>query len=282
MSDSGALLCSLCTISFRHALISFDQILQYADRHGFDGVELWGVHARQLYEQRQQERLSLGRLHVSMISDYLDIGSDADMAATITRCCELLKVAEWADAKHIRTFAGRKPSKLVNTKELECIVGQLRILGDLCLAQGVTLLVETHPGTLADDTQFSLQLMQMVDHEAVGLNLDFLHLWEAGDQPVESYRQLEPWVGHFHFKNVATRSYCHVFEPQEVYSPSGKREGMAALGDGAVNYREILRHVGQSGKFASLEWFGASPFTRLSTDLQWLRQQLNQATAEIG
>ena len=34
---------SLCTISFRHQLISFTDIVQFAYENGFEGIELWGL-----------------------------------------------------------------------------------------------------------------------------------------------------------------------------------------------------------------------------------------------
>lgn len=39
---------ALCTISFRHHLVSIGELARFARGHGFDGIELWGVHARNL------------------------------------------------------------------------------------------------------------------------------------------------------------------------------------------------------------------------------------------
>ena len=41
----------LCTISFRHQLVSLPELATWAGATGFDGIELWGVHARHLSEQ---------------------------------------------------------------------------------------------------------------------------------------------------------------------------------------------------------------------------------------
>lgn len=45
---------SLCTISFRHQLISFTDIVQFAYKNGFEGIELWGIHAQNLYTQERE------------------------------------------------------------------------------------------------------------------------------------------------------------------------------------------------------------------------------------
>ncbi|MCA0757543.1 sugar phosphate isomerase/epimerase [Paenibacillus sp. N4] len=276
--------CSLCTISFRHMLISFDQLIDFARLHAFDGMEVWGIHARNLYEQHKNGRLRMpadAGLAVSMVSDYLDVGSGVNFPDTITRCEELLTYARWLGAGKLRTFAGMRGSKEAGEGEFETTVWQLRVLGDLCLARGVELLVETHPGTLADSLAAALRLMTEVDHEAVKLNMDFLHLWEAGDDPLESYEKLEPWVEHFHLKNVISLAHCSVFQPHQVYAASGSRQGMVPLTDGAVDYRRIIDRIGRTGKFASLEWFGADPLQTLKGEIGWLRHRLNRVTQEV-
>ena len=39
---------SLCTITFRHHLLSIEDIANWARCNGFQGIELWGAHARNL------------------------------------------------------------------------------------------------------------------------------------------------------------------------------------------------------------------------------------------
>ncbi|MNR65718.1 3-dehydroshikimate dehydratase [compost metagenome] len=51
---------------------------------------------------------------------------------------------------------------------------------------------------------------------------------------------------------------------------------MVSLGNGAVNYRPIIDRISQSGKFASLEWFGADPMRVLKEDIGWLQERLNR------
>ncbi|MED4601808.1 TIM barrel protein [Paenibacillus validus] len=282
MSDSSRLGCSLCTISFRHTLISFEQLIEFARVHAFNGMEVWGVHARHLYEERKGSRMHLPEaagLTVSMISDYLEVGSRVNFPDTVTRCEELLTLAGWLRTRRIRTFAGRRGSREVSAGEFEDTVRQLRILGDLCMDHGIDLLVETHPGTLADHKAAAHRLMTEVSHEAVKLNMDFLHLWEAGDDPLESYEQLEPWVEHFHLKNILSLAHCSVFQPHQVYAANGSRQGMVSLANGAVDYRRIIDRIGSSGKFASLEWFGAEPGRMLSGEIGWLRRRLDRLYA---
>lgn len=279
MLELSRLRCSLCTISFRHTLISFEELIDFARAQGFDGIEVWGAHACHMYKARdgsEKAVLEGAGLTVSMISDYLDVGTQVNFAATVAKCKELLVVADWLGTSKIRTFAGMRGSRDVGTEEFEDTVRQLRILGDLCMNQGIQLLVETHPGTLADHKEAAHRLMLEVNHEAVRLNMDFLHMWEAGDDPLESYELLAPWVDYFHLKNVSSLAHCSVFQPHQVYAANGSRQGMVSLDKGAVNYRPIIDRISQSGKFASLEWFGADPMRVLKEDIGWLQERLNR------
>ena len=36
--------------------------------------------------------------------------------------------------------------------------------------------------------------------------------------PVDSFQQLRPWIQHYHFKNISSADYLHVFEPNNVYA----------------------------------------------------------------
>ena len=39
---------SVCTITFRHQLISIAEIAKWSVANGFQGIELWGAHATNL------------------------------------------------------------------------------------------------------------------------------------------------------------------------------------------------------------------------------------------
>ena len=71
---------SLCTITFRHHLVSLGEIAAWAQSNDFQGIELWGAHARNLAQQpdRNAEWLDTYGLSVPMISDYLPIDADSE------------------------------------------------------------------------------------------------------------------------------------------------------------------------------------------------------------
>ncbi|EEM84235.1 MULTISPECIES: sugar phosphate isomerase/epimerase family protein [Bacillus] len=253
---------SLCTISFRHQLISFTDIVQFAYENGFEGIELWGTHAQNLYMQEREttERelnfLKDKNLEITMISDYLDISLSADFEKTIEKSEQLVVLANWFNTNKIRTFAGQKGSNDFSEQERKEYVKRIRKICDVFAQHNMYVLLETHPNTLTDTLPSTIELLEEVNHPNLKINLDFLHIWESGADPIDSFQRLKPWTLHYHFKNISSADYLHVFEPNNVYAAAGSRIGMVPLFEGIVNYDEIIQEVRGTDLFASLEWFG--------------------------
>lgn len=268
---------SLCTISFRHHLTSMEQIASWAQKHHFDGIELWGIHAMNLADQPQLNAQWLDgyALSVSMISDYLPLqGSLQQAYQKVDSLCHLAH--RWGSRK-LRTFAGQKASTDVGAAERQRWTEQLHLLAERCRQHGIRLLVETHPQTLADTTDSTLRLLKEVDHTALAVNFDVLHIWEAGENPRESLTKLLPFVEHFHLKNILSSQQLSVFAPSNVYSPAGNRHGMVGLFEGALDYRAFLQNLPDTVVAeASLEWFGPSVHSVLQNDSQQLQQFFKQ------
>ncbi|WP_096086854.1 sugar phosphate isomerase/epimerase family protein [Agaribacterium haliotis] len=268
---------SVCTISFRHQLISLEQIALWAKCHHFDAIELWGVHAKNMSDFPQYDRdwlESLG-LSVSMLSDYLPLDTQASSAAENAGLfCRLAR--QWG-AKKLRTFSGSKASADISDEQRALWTKRLREHCVIADDYGLQLVVETHPNTLADTLASTKRLIEEVNHPALRINFDVIHVWEMGSEPVNAFSQLEPKVVHVHLKNVASRKQLPVFAPANVYAPAGTREGMSTLFEGQFDYRRFLCDVFRKSTLdwseldASLEWFGPNSIRTLEHDANKLR-----------
>lgn len=274
---------SICTISFRHQLVSIDQLVQWAQANHFQSIELWGVHAKNLAEQPSynKEWLAGFGLTTSMISDYLPLqGPETDAFNKVQQLCLLAK--HWGATK-LRTFASNKGSQDVTVQERADITRRMKDICQWTAQHGITLIVETHPGTLADSMASTLQLLEEVDQPNLKINFDVLHVWESGEDPIDGFNVLKPHIEHFHLKNISSADLLSVFSPPNVYSASGSREGLVPLFEGAVDYSRFLNYLREyaDAKFlnmdASLEWFGDHCKKVLSED-RYKIQQLFQQT----
>ncbi|WP_107851494.1 sugar phosphate isomerase/epimerase family protein [Oceanimonas marisflavi] len=260
---------ALCTISFRHQLVSLAELAIWAQANQFQGIELWGAHARNLAGQPHYDSdwLAGFGLEVPMLSDYLPTeGPRREMRQQTLSLCALAR--HWG-AKRIRTFAGRCGSHDTTAPQRAAIAACLREQSMMAADHGLELLVETHPGTLADCGASTLRLLDEVNHPAFKLNFDTLHVWEGGDDPLTLLRQLRPYVGYFHLKNVHSREQLSVFSPANVYAAAGERRGMVPLFEGELDYRDFLAALLDEQDpevSASLEWFGHDSFEVLRRD----------------
>ena len=276
---------SICTISFRHQLISIDQLVSWVRSNHFQAIELWGVHAMNLAEQPNynKEWLAGYGLYTSKISDYLPLqGSELESYSKVQKLCLLAK--HWG-ARKLRTFAGNQGSKNVNKEERMQMTVRLKKICQWTELHGITLIVETHPNTLADNIDSTLALIDQVAHPNLKINFDVLHVWESGANTIEAFETLKPFIQHFHLKNIRSSDFLHVFSPPNVYSASGSREGMVSIFDGEVDYQKFLTHLISNQSTpnglnvrdmdASLEWFGDQCKETLNLD-RYKIQRLEQ------
>jgi 3-dehydroshikimate dehydratase len=263
---------SLCTITFRHHLLSLEDIARWAAANGFQGIELWAAHARNMQHLTDRDAAWMAGLGLSvpMLSDYLPL--DDDLATLRHATADLCRLANRWGAKKVRTFAGKAGSRDTSPEARWRLSARLKDACRIAEDMGCKILVETHPGTLADKLASTQRLIEDVDHPALGINFDTLHVWEGGDDPLAAHRALLPHVRHYHLKNVRSRADLGIFEPSNVYAAAGKRAGMTALFDGAIDYLEFLDELFQRDNVdASLEWFGGDCFNVLANDARNLR-----------
>lgn len=246
---------SLCTISFRHHLISLPEIACWARDSGFQGIELWGAHARNLINQPELNASWVAQydLDISMLSDYLTL--DKPQKNALEQCLSLCDLAQrWGTTK-VRTFAGAKSSRSTNKEDYEHLVSRLRFYCSIFAEHGIDLLIETHPNTFADTSDSTLQLIESVDAENLKINFDVLHIWESGECTINAWHKLLPFIRHMHLKNISDRLHLNVFEPSNIYAAAGSREGIVPTFDGAFDYNNFFKEIPNVCE-ASLEWFG--------------------------
>ncbi len=258
---------SLCTISFRHQLISLPELAQWASLNHFQGIELWGAHARNMHNSHSLNAQWLQRysLHISMLSDYLPMaGKDEDAS---TYCHQLCRLAHHWHTHKIRTFAGQQGSSSFSENQFDMMVARLQLYCDILQAYDCTLLIETHPNTYADCSGATQKLIDAVGRQNLAINFDVLHIWEARECPLKAWQQLEKHIRHMHLKNIRSREHLAVFEPNNIYAAAGTREGIVPTFEGAFDYHHFLGALPKDRDYAmSLEWFGHPTLDTLAQD----------------
>ncbi len=272
---------NLCSISFRHELVSIESLIKFASETGFHGIEMWGVHAMGLSKnpyvniEECRNLCKLYKIQIPMISDYVNLLSTDDLyEKEYQRFCDLIEIARFFDVKGIRIFAGNIPSKKASDQEWDLCIKRLVEITDLTFRNDLFLAIENHPNTMADDFSCIQKFISRINHPGFKINFDILHIWEHGYAPLDALLGLKKWICNFHFKNILDSSQLDVFHPINVYSPFGKREGITELNNGQIDYTKIIEYLIREGLDLpiSLEWFGGDSFFYLKNEIEWLRR----------
>lgn len=254
-----------CSVAFRHTNITAALLADYTLKGGFDGLEIWAPHARTF---DADWKVLPRRPKVPMLAGYLPLGESGFSMLEAIRLCKLAQ--SWGATK-LRLFAGSTGSAMAGPALRDRIVADLRKCAAIAQDHGLKIAVETHPETLADTPCATRELLDRLNHPAIGINFDVLHVWEAGVDPILAHALLASDVLHFHLKTVSARNKLSVFTPTNIHDQWGHRDGICPLFEGALNYAAILRNLPIDAEM-SLEWFGPDPSATMRADLIRIRE----------
>jgi sugar phosphate isomerase/epimerase len=155
------------------------------------------------------------------------------------------------------------------------VVALMRVAADAAARHGVEVVIERHAGSHADTPDRIVRLLDAIERPNVALNyqvLDFLAPAEAASQPDDAAR-LVPRARYFHLKN---------YRPNP--EPEGRLLPGAALGEGVLDYRAILRSALAAGyagpltvEFLALD---SRPLAeKLAADVRFVRSVLDGIAA---
>jgi len=110
---------------------------------------------------------------------------------------------------------------------------RLRRMGDAAGAQGVTIVIETHPNLVTNGT-VGRETMERVNHPNVRINWDTANVYYYNDgvDGIAEMKKLIEFIGAVHLKDTNGR-------PKTWHFP--------ALGEGIVDFKEIFRLLNARG-----------------------------------
>ncbi len=260
---------SICSIAWRDDPI--DAVIPIVSQAGYSGIELWAPHIdRYLAEgapiSQLAEILQQRQLAVPMVSGYYDLANNLPASLESTR--RYLGYAQALDASLLRIFTGGGESADASLAVWSAVQEGLAQICNLAEPHGIGCALETHEGHLHDSTETTLRLLREVESQSLCVNLDIFNLFMRGEDPLEAWEQLRPWVRICHLK-------------------SGVRQGAnwrigLPLAEGAMDYAAFLRALARARfeGYLSIEWFGDDPTAAAPAELAYLRHVLGDALEE--
>ena len=231
---------------------SFDQVLDFAAAHGYDGIELRGIQRELDLTKRpefsddtiEETKKRVRRKGLKIV----DLGSSATLHYTeedkrqeqIDKGKEFIDLAERLGCPYVRVFPNNLPKGEDKEKIMELIADGLRELGEYAKKGDVTVIIESHGDLVwADDIK---KVLDAANHSHVGLLWDMVNMWSiTREPPKEVYAKLKPYIRHTHFKDITFMD--------------GKIK-YVLFGTGEAPLTEAIEALEQSGYkgFYSFEW----------------------------
>jgi sugar phosphate isomerase/epimerase len=244
-------------------------LLSLAREHGYDAVELriQGNHAHGVEldlppeeRRRVRERVQAGGVGICCLATtcgMLDVEHAREQYETMVRAIDL---AGDVGASAIRVWPGYVPDDMSRNGAARLIASPLRAVADRARDRGVTVCLETDATWSAPERM--RQIMEQVDHPAIGVNWDTSHTAHDGACEVEEFfGAVGPWVRHVHLNN-------------SVAVPGKKWRKALPMGAEGIDIRGLIRLL-KSASFdghISLEWIDGPAEVALPRDLATLKE----------
>ena len=232
---------------------SFQQIIEFAALHGYQGIEIRGIlHQMDLTKCNEFSNLdnisaTLSRLQEKKLQ-LVDLGSSANLhiANAVIRQDNLdeakrfIDLAQKVNCPFIRVFPNNLPKDQEKQATLELIIEGLKDLGEYAKGTSVNVLMETH-GDLVHSEDLET-VMKSVNHSQTGLVWDIANMWTiTKEPPAQVYDKLKKYIRHAHIKDAKLVNG----EPQYVFLGQGEVPIFEAI--------DLLQKGGYKG-FYSFEW----------------------------
>ena len=192
----------------------FNRITEFAVQHGYTGIEVRGILREMdlvkspIFQSSEARKATMSRMKEKGLQ-FVGLGSSSTLhfaeAAQRTKQLDegrrFIDLAAQIDCPYVRVFPNNFPKDQEKQATMELITRGLQELGDHAKGSGVTVLMETH-GDLVWAADI-LQIMQSASHPKAALVWDVTNMWTiTGEDPVEVYRQLKPYIRHVHVKDA--------------------------------------------------------------------------------
>ena len=183
-----------CSVAFRHLDVTARDLAPLCrPRRGLDGLGDLGPACPHVGRRTNGVTLPPACSTVPMLAGYLPLGT---LGFSRADAADLLDLTRTWGAPRLRLFAGGVGRDQAGADQRRAIMRDLGTTADMAHDRGLRIAVETHPQTLADSLPATLDLLDALDHPAVGVNFDVLHVWESGADPVPAFTALREHVNH--------------------------------------------------------------------------------------
>jgi sugar phosphate isomerase/epimerase len=231
----------------------FQQIIDFAAAHDYQGIELRGILKQLDLTQCPEFSTAAGitdtleRMAAKKLR-FVDLGSSCNLhlADPVKRKENLdgarafINLAQQIKCPYVRVYPNNFPKDQEKEATIALIVKGLQELGDYAKGKNVMVLMETHGELVYSDDL--VNIMQLANHPQTGLIWDISNMWTVTKEPPALvYPKLKKYIYHTHIKDARLVNGT----PQYTFLGKGEVPIFEAM--------DLLQKGGYKG-FYSFEW----------------------------
>lgn len=224
---------------------SLDKQIETLKRLGISWVEFRSAEginvADHTIEQARavKEKLHQNGIRVSALGSPIGkIGIEEEFEPHLKKLEHVADVAEALECRYIRMFSFFIPAGKNPEDYKEAVMTRMQAMVEAAKKRGLVLLHENEKDIYGDTKERCLELMEKFGGENFGCTFDFANFVQCGQDTLEAYEMLKPYISYIHIKDAKA-------DTSEVVLP----------GEGDGRLSEILKCLDKSGYkgFLSLE-----------------------------
>jgi sugar phosphate isomerase/epimerase len=184
------------------------QIAEAAKRHGYDGIELYGMEGQKVTPDFLEPRLGEIRRDLAGVDlpvihswTYLDYRHNEDQANRIKTISKALELASKLEVPKVKMFGATPPDDLALNDAFDAMADDLGPLVKRAGELGVVLMIETHDGLGRGIDVYNA--ISRVDDPALGAVWDTFHPHRLGEDVSVTDELIGARTVHVHIKDNA-------------------------------------------------------------------------------
>lgn len=258
---------SICTTFAKERPL--EEVVALARRLNINAIEIWNGHIEEFIRRNcctlsdLKKYLNKEQILCSAISPYFDFLEKDKMKESILEAEIAVEYAKVLGCKVIRTFLGRKPSRLINSCEWERCIQALRHITEKVKESSICFAIETHNDQPSDTAESMLYVLEKVNSSNLKVLFDGFNFHIDSRDMMEEYKKLKDNIIHYHLKN---------------YIWKDKIPTAADKGD--VDFTNIVLEAVNSECYMSFEYFCADPSSLIIDSVKWIEKLKGQERAE--
>ncbi len=194
---------------------SFDKIIEFGSKHGYQGIEIRGIQ-RELDLTKSPAFNSPAAIAESRKKandhslKFVGLGSSAalhhketaERKKALDEAKRFIELAHALGCGSVRVFPNNLPAGVPKEETLQLISAGLTELGAVAKGSGVKVLMETH-GDLIYAQDIAKVMTAAGNQDNIGLVWDISNMWSVTkESPTMVYGLIKKWILHIHLKDL--------------------------------------------------------------------------------